>query len=134
MCNADAPQFQSWRIFRANLFDPLCGGHAGGLRRQAFHLQIVVNLTFINIVFSVAERRPERRVCSRQRDFRPASQFWMDWLCAVTSLVRHLPVLLAERAANHLVGESRREFAFAQRQVDAIHHRRQDHLLRRTLE
>ncbi len=103
MCTADAPEFQSWRISREDLFHHSCNYHFGRLWRHAFHAHIeivvyidinVVLYIYIDVVFNSAERKREHRVCSRQYNFRSASQPRMDRVCAPASLVWHLPVML----------------------------------------
>lgn len=122
MCTADAPQFQSWRISREDLSHYSCNHHFGRLRRHALHAHIEI-LTYIfiyisidldiDIIFSSAEHRHEHRVCSRQYDSRPASQQWMDRVCALASWLRDLSVMLVRRAADYLVSGSGRKFAIA---------------------
>lgn len=115
---------QSWRISREDLSHNSCNHHFGRLRRHSVHAHIEI-LTYIfififiyicidiDIIFSSAEHWREHRVCTRHYDFRPASQQWMDRVCALASWLRDLSVMRVRRAADYLVSGSGRKFAIA---------------------
>ena len=138
VCVTDAPQldFKAGEFSRENLLCHRYRCHVGWLRREAFHACIcnIIHINFFFFTHVIVEFEHDRCSGPRQDHFEPASQQRMEWVCSLAALVRNLLLVLCGRAADNVVKQSRSKFSLAQRQIYAIHHRRQDDLLGRALE